>query len=83
MASLSSGTSKTEEAVIDRCPGRTGLHDDDIAAAAGNTGEAAAVIPVTAVPQNYILDGGFHLSSAASVKPKKACALGRTELSGR
>ena len=65
---------KTEEAVIDRCPGRTGLHDDDIAAAAGNTGEAAAVIPVTAVPQNYILDGVFTFFGSIRQAEESVCA---------
>ena len=65
---------KTEEAVVDRCPGRAGLHDDDVAAAAGNTGEAAAVIPVTAVPQNYILDGVFTFFGSIRQAEESVCA---------
>ena len=65
---------KTEEAVVDRCPGRAGLHDDDVAAAAGNTGEAAAVIPVTAVPQNDILDGVFTFFSSIRQAEESVCA---------
>ena len=65
---------KTKKAIVDCCPGRAGLHDDDVAATAGNTGEAAAVIPVTAVPQNYILDGVFTFFGSIRQAEESVCA---------
>ena len=65
---------KAKKAVVDRCPGRAGLHDDDVAATAGNTGEAAVVIPVAAVPQDYILDGVFTFFGSIRQAEESVCA---------